>query len=299
MDPLSSVIALLNPRTYNVGGLDLGATSAIQFPQHQGMKCYAVVSGEAWFAVEGFRDATHLESGQCILLASGRPFRLAVTQQRTLGRGDEFQLAHCGAVSAYDDGGSCFIVGAHYAFTEVQAAMLLSALPPIMHLQNESKNLALCLTLQQMTEELRNPQLGGILVAHYLAKMMLVEALRLHLQESPTVDLGWLLALSDKQMGTAITCMHEKPAHAWTVEELAQRVGMSRSGFSLKFKDTVGHSPIEYLTRWRILLAEDKVRNSGDSIAAIAQSLGYKSPSAFAKVFKKLTGHAPGQYRQP
>ena len=298
MDPLSSVLALLNPSTYNVGGLDLGVPSAIRFPQHRGMKCYAVVSGEAWFAVDGLTEAVHLVPGHCILLPSGRPFRLAGSQKQLSGSGDQFALAHCGAISSYDGGGSCFIVGAHYAFSDTQAAMLLGLLPPIVRLQKKSQNVPLCWTLQRMTEELRVPQLGGVLLAHYLAKMMLVQALRIHLEENPTDGPGWFFALSDKQMRAAITCMHEEPAHAWTVEELAQRVAMSRSAFSLKFKETVGQSPMEYLTRWRMLLAEDKMDTTRQSIAEIARSLGYESPSAFAKVFKKVTGHTPKHHRQ-
>lgn len=103
-------------------------------------------------------------------------------------------------------------------------------------------------------------------------------------------------ALSDKQMSAAITSMHDEPAHDWTVEELGQRAGMSRSIFALKFKQKVGVSPMEYLTRWRMLLAGDRIANTSDSISEIAQSLGYESASAFAKAFKKIMGCSPRQY---
>jgi AraC-like DNA-binding protein len=71
---------------------------------------------------------------------------------------------------------------------------------------------------------------------------------------------------------------------------------MSRSIFALKFKETVGATPIEYLTRWRMLLAGDRLKNSDDSISAIALSLGYKSESAFGKAFKRVMGCSPRQY---
>jgi AraC-like DNA-binding protein len=76
--------------------------------------------------------------------------------------------------------------------------------------------------------------------------MMLVRALRLHLAEGSKAGVGWLFALSDKQIGA----LHEDPAHRWTLHELAKRAGMSRSSFALKFKKTVGASSLEYLTRW-------------------------------------------------
>jgi hypothetical protein len=82
-----------------------------------------------------------------------------------------------------------------------------------------------------------------------LAYTMLVQGLRLHLAEGLRGRIGWLFALSDKQMNGAITSIHDEPAHDWTVEELGQRAGMSRSTFALRFKETVGVSPMEYLTR--------------------------------------------------
>ena len=85
---------------------------------------------------------------------------------------------------------------------------------------------------------------------------------------------GGLSALSDAQISTAIACMQQEPALDWTVKKLANRAGMSRAGFALKFKETVGQSPIEYLTRWRMLLAEDRMAGTTDSIAEIARSLG-------------------------
>jgi AraC-like DNA-binding protein len=67
--------------------------------------------------------------------------------------------------------------------------------------------------------------------------------------------------------------MHDDPAHRWTLQELAERAGMSRSTFALNFKLAVGASPIEYLTRWRMLLAGDKLAHSRDPISTIALSL--------------------------
>jgi AraC-like DNA-binding protein len=90
--------------------------------------------------------------------------------------------------------------------------------------------------------------------------------------------------------------MHDDPGHHWTLQELAGRLGMSRSIFALKFKETVGETPMEYLTRWRMLLAGDRLKNSDDSISIIASSLGYESESAFGKAFKRVMGCSPKQY---
>jgi helix-turn-helix protein len=71
---------------------------------------------------------------------------------------------------------------------------------------------------------------------------------------------------------------------------------MSRSTFALKFKETVGAPPMEYLTRWRMLRAGDRLAYSGDSISVIALSLGYEPESAFSTAFKKVMGCSPRQY---
>ena len=83
-------------------------------------------------------------------------------------------------------------------------------------------------------------------------------------------------------MSAAITCMHDDPAIAGRCRRLAERVGMSRSVFALRFKETVGATPMEYLTRWRMLLAGDRLTNSDDPISAIASrsATNPKAPSA-------------------
>ncbi len=126
--------------------------------------------------------------------------------------------------------------------------------------------------------------------------MILVQALRLHLAEGAGAGIGWLFALADRQMSAAITAMHADPAHRWTLQELAERAGMSRSTFALRFKETVGDSPLEYLTRWRMLLAGDRLVRSGDAVSAIALSLGYESESAFSTAFKRVMGRSPRHY---
>jgi AraC-like DNA-binding protein len=297
MDPLSDVLSLLKPRSYMFRGFDVGGNWSIQFPAHEGIKCYAVVSGQVWLSVEGVPDPTRLEAGDCFLLPRGRPFRLA--SDLTLTPVDAltiFSTARDAAVATYNGGGDFFGVGGYFDFTGDHAGILLGVLPPIVHIRKESDKAALRWSMEQMMQELREPQPGGYLVAEHLAHMMLVQALRLHLAGGSRGGVGWLFALADKQMAAAITAIHDDPAHRWTLQDLAERAGMSRSSFALKFKETVGKSPMEYLTRWRMLLAGDRLANSGDPISVIALSLGYQSESAFSTAFKRVMGRSPRRH---
>ncbi len=297
MDPLSDVLSLLKPRSYSSGGFDVGGQLSVQFPQHEGIKCYALVSGQGWLSVEGVPDAVRLEAGDCFILASGSPFRLATDLSLTpIDYQTILSARRDSGVATFNGGGDCFIVGGHFALTGKHAGILLGMLPPIVHIRKESDKAAMRWSLERMMEELRERQPGSFLVAQQIAYMMLVQALRLHLAEGLRGGVGWLFALADKQMSAAISSMHDDPAHRWTVEELATRAGMSRSTFALKFKETVGTSPMEYLTRWRMLLAGDRLVNSKDPISVIALSLGYESESAFSTAFKRVMGCSPRQY---
>jgi len=300
MDPLSDVLSLLKPRSYMCGGFDVGGELSIQFPKHQGIKCYALVSGQYWLSMEGVPDAVLLSAGDCFVLPRGRPFRLATVLKSTPI--DMLTLLHAtpgrrnGGIVSVNGGGSHFMVGGHFILSGNHADILLAALPPIVHIRKESDKAAMRWSLERMMQELREPQPGGSLVAQHLAYMMLVQALRLHLAEGLQGGVGWLFALADKQMSAAINAMHDDPAHRWTLQELAAHSGMSRSVFAQKFKQTVGESAMEYLTRWRMLLAGDRLTNSSDAISAIALSLGYESESAFSTAFKRVMGCSPREY---
>jgi AraC-like DNA-binding protein len=296
MDPLSDVLSLLKPQSYVAGGFQLGDDVAVQFPKHPGIKCYAVVAGQCWLTVDGVADPVTLTAGECYLLPRGLPFTLATDLSLTPVDFHVLRTAGRWGGGASDVSGGCHLFGGHFALAGGHADILLGALPPIVHIRKESDKAAMRWSLERMREELRDPQPGGSLIAQQLACMMLVQALRLHLADGAQGKVGWLFALADKQMRTAITCMHDEPGRAWTLQTLAERVGVSRSIFALRFKETVGTTPMEYLTRWRMLLAGDRLQSSSDSLSAIALSLGYESESAFGKAFRRVMGCSPRQH---
>ena len=297
MDPLSDVLSLLKPRSYASGGIDAGEAFAMKFGPHVGIKCYAVVSGQSWLVVDGVAEPVSLTAGDCFILPRGRPFRLATDLAITpVDAYSLFAPVRDGRINTVNGGGSFLIVGGHFSLSGSHADVLLASLAPVVHIRRESDKAALRWAIERMMQELRERQPGGFLVAQQLAYTMLIQALRLHLADGLQSGVGWLFALSDKQVGAAINAMHEEPARRWTLQELAGRVGMSRSTFAQRFKETVGDSPMEYLTRWRMLLAGDRLENSKDPVSAIALSLGYESESAFSTAFKRVMGCSPRQY---
>lgn len=298
MDPLSDVLSLLKPRSYLSAGFDAGGEWSVKFSnQHDTIKCYAVVSGGCWLAVEGVCEPVRLEAGDCFVLPSGRPFQLASdmaippVDSRTI-----FPPARPGGIVRVNDGGGVFLAGSRFAVAGSHAGFLLAMLPPIVHIHKQSEQAALRWSVERMMEEMHAGQPGGFLIAQHLAHMMLVQALRMHLAEGVNGGANWFAALADKQIGAAIKAIHTDPAYRWTLQELARHAGMSRSTFAARFREIAGETPMEYLARWRMLLAADKLENSSDSIAMIAIALGYESESAFSTAFKRIMGCPPRQF---
>lgn len=298
MDPLSDVLSLLKPRSYVSSGFDAGGQWSIRFSNQQGwIKCYAVIAGECWLAVEGIENTVRLQEGDCFVLPAGRPFRLASDMAvPSVESSTIFPPARDGGVVAFNGGGDLFLVGSRFAVNASHAGMLMAMLPPIVHIRSESEQAALRWSVQRMMQELRERAPGSSLVAQHLAHMMLVQALRLYMADNAGGGVGWLNALADKHLSAAINAVHADPAYRWTLKDLAERACMSRSVFALRFKETVGAAPLEYVTRWRMLLASDRLASSSEPVASIALSLGYESESAFSTAFKRVMGCSPRQF---
>ena len=292
MDPLSDVLALLEPRSYRVGGFEAGGDWSVRFGAYEeGIKCYAVTAGRCWIAVEGVEVPVLLEEGDCFLLPHGVPFQIGSDPKLTA---DDWRRHFVGSpegtVVKLNGGCGVTVLGSHFQFVGPHAEMLLGLLPPIVHLHSKTDRVTLGWAFDRMRQELTVAQPGSVLIAQHLAHMIFVQALRIHLSEGQGI--GWLSALSDKRVGAAITAIHREPARRWTVESLAVDVGMSRSSFAARFRQLVGQGPIEYLTRWRMLLAGRSL-SRGATVGAAARSLGYGSESSFSTAYKRVVGSTP------
>lgn len=296
MDLLSQLLSLLRPESYVSGGVILAPELSVQWPSHDGVKCYAIVSGECWLCVEGSVHSLMLQKGDCFLLPPGPPFMLATDLS---AKAVDFTTVRTTMVSASaEEAGEkpgCLLVGGHFLLAGPAAKMLLEALPAVVHIRKPSDKAAMQWALERMVQEIREPQPGSGLIVQQLAFMLLIQALRLYANDNQKVNAGWLFALRDKKLSAALTSMHQNPEYKWTLAQLAGKAGMSRAAFAKHFKQTVGTAPVEYLTQWRMMLACERLNYSDQTIAQIAASSGYESESAFAKAFKRTIGCSPGK----
>jgi AraC-like DNA-binding protein len=131
-----------------------------------------------------------------------------------------------------------------------------------------------------------------------LSELMFVEALRRYVEDLPPGGKGWLAGVRDAQIGRALALLHSAPGRAWTVDDLARDVALSRSALAERFAALVGEPPIQYLMRWRLALAAQTLRSGAEAIARIAENSGYESEAAFSRAFKREFGLPPAAWRK-
>jgi AraC-like DNA-binding protein len=129
-------------------------------------------------------------------------------------------------------------------------------------------------------------------------ELLFVEVLRRYAARLPASAKGWFAALNDPIIGRALQLVHAEPARRWTVDDLAREAGSSRPVMAERFNAVMGQAPIEYVTGWRMQLAADRLRQTNDSLSAIAADIGYESEAAFNRAFKRVTGTTPGRWRE-
>ena len=148
------------------------------------------------------------------------------------------------------------------------------------------------------TQESAAARPGSETMLAKLSELLFVEALRRYIETLPEQQTGWLAGLRDRFVGRALALLHERPEHDWTVEELAEKVGLSRSSLAQRFTDFLGQPPMQYLTRWRLTIAAQRLRNEHASLARIAADCGYDSEAAFNRAFKRTFATTPAAWRR-
>jgi AraC-like DNA-binding protein len=131
-----------------------------------------------------------------------------------------------------------------------------------------------------------------------LAELVFVEALRRYAESLPPGGKGWLAAVRDAQVGRALALLHAEPGRAWTVDELARQVALSRSALAERFAALVGEPPMQYLMRWRLAVAARTLRSGSEALSRVAERSGYESEAAFNRAFKREFGLPPAAWRR-
>lgn len=275
---------------------------------------HLMVRGDGWAAADG-QPPVRMATGDIVMFprgdahviscAPGMHAREEESDWRYVTRNDPKPIAvayHRGVLSPglpgpADEAGTVVVCG-FVACDLKPFNPLIAALPAQLVLPAGSLGPWTMQLLDQAVAESRERRPGSAAVLERASEFVFIDATRRYLDTLPPASAGRLGALRDGHVGHAITLLHERPAQAWSVEELGRQVGLSRSALHERFVEPTGQAPMQYLANWRMQLGAGLLRQSSMKVATIAQEVGYDSEAAFSRAFKRLVGQPPAAWRR-
>jgi AraC-like DNA-binding protein len=264
---------------------------------------HAVVRGRAWAQLAEGGQPVELERGDVVLMPFGdnhlmtdAPNRITrpITELTSLDERGMGQLVVDG------DGSHTSLICGTFAFDKAGAHPVFSVLPRLITVSDVDGRAARLIEdiIRLIADEVDNPVPGSETVVARLTDVLIVYVLRNYINSLSEGEGGWLSGLKDPQVADALGLIHRRPEHPWTVDELAESVGLSRSALHGRFRATVGETPATYLTRWRVHLATRLLTEEGRSVAAASRMVGYGTEASFSNAFVRVMGIRPGAYKQ-
>ncbi|MET0580686.1 MAG: AraC family transcriptional regulator [Pseudoxanthomonas sp.] len=292
-DPLSDVIALLQPRAVFSKRISGAGRWGVRYSEFGLPSFCAVLEGTCLLAVDGHAPVT-LEAGDFVLLPATPGFVLSGFEAVQPERVDpKLTPSPSGEVRHGTRGGKpdARLLGGYFMFDSPDAGLLVSLLPALVHVRGVER---LSVLVRLVGEESIEQRPGRELVLARLVEVLLIEALRATAGEDAPP--GLLRGLADARLAPAMKQMHGQVARAWTMAQLAKKAALSRSAFFERFSRAVGMPPMEYLLAWRMAVAKDLLRRQELGIAEVAERVGYGSASTFSTAFSRHVGQSPSRY---
>lgn len=303
-DPLGEALHYLRMSGAFYCRSELSAPWGLTLPPMPDCLWFHVVTSGRVLLEAGETDARSLQPGDLALVPHGAGHALrseAETPAPGILELEREQVSDRYEILRHGQGGALttLICGA-VRFDHPAARDLFEILPQVIHIEasNSPQMDWIQSTLRLMAAEAKEPRPGGEAVITRLADILVIQAIRSWLETDPAAQTGWLGALQDRQIGHAISLIHHDPARAWTVASLADEVAMSRSAFAARFTALVDEPAMQYVTRWRMHVALNALKEEGATVAELASRLGYRSEAAFARAFKRVIGISPGAVKR-
>jgi len=270
-------------------------------PRHV-IASHFVAAGNMQLRVEG-GDAIDVRAGELVLLPHNHAHTFGSDLNITVMPASQvIQPPQGSGISRINYGGGgegtqllCGFLGSETSFSP-----LLASLPPVLKLDVRATASGAWIesSFRFAASEIAAGRIGSTTVITKLSELLFVEAVSQFVASLPAERRGWLAGLRDPQIGRALAVLHSRPSEAWTAENLALEMGMSRSVFAERFTSLVGVPPMHYLTLWRMQLAAELLRGGRGTVAQIAFEVGYESEAAFSRAFKREFGASPGSWRR-
>ena len=280
-----------------------GSIVDAMFPGAEHLISYHVIThGTCWAAVPG-EEPMQLKAGDIIVLPHGDTHVLSSTPgMRRSPNMELYRFPSDGQLPVSISMGDSKGEPAHFVCGFLGCDVrpynpLLSALPRVIKVSDQAGG-GIATFINLALAESKAPRIGGECVLGRLSELMFVDAVRRYLETLPPDRMDWLAGLRDAFVGRALTALHRNPTREWTLEVLAREVGLSRSALAERFTQFVGRPPMQYLMNWRMQLAANHLLSGMESVAVIANRVGYDSEAAFSRAFKKAVGTPPSEWRK-
>jgi len=279
------------------------------------MEFHGVASGSCWITPEG-QAPVKLEEGDLVMLPQGDAHIMSSAPGLRAKDPDPgifftprpsrlphaLSLVNNNETTVRVDGGGCesaTLVCGFLGFDARPFNPLLSSLPSLIHIKGAAGTGGWISTfLRSAVDETNKKRPGGAAVLERMSEMMFVDAMRSYLDTLPPNETGWLSGMRDPSIGRALALMHQNPSEDWTLERLGEELAMSRSTLHERFVHFLGHTPMQYLARWRMQLAARDLRDTDAKVLEVALNVGYENEAAFARAFKREVGTSPAAWRR-
>ena len=292
-DPLSEVVRLLRPRAAMANVISGRGNWAVRYAEYGQPSFCIVLEGSSVLAVDGHAPIT-IRAGDFVLLPTTPGFTISsvVPAMPVLMDPNEVALRR-GEVRYGERRGPPDMrsLGGAFMFGSADAALLVGLLPKVVHVQGSAR---LSQLVHMVSEESIEQKPGGEFMISRLVEILLVEAMRSTSRDDAPP--GLLRGLADERVSLALKQMHAHVDRPWTVAQLAKSAALSRSAFFDRFTRTVGVAPMEYLLGWRMEIAKEMLRGDDQTVAQVAERVGYGSTSTFSVAFSRHVGMPPSRY---
>jgi AraC-like DNA-binding protein len=302
MDVLSDILDTVRLSGAILGRAEFTAPWGASTEGISGLMFHIILSGNGFITLEG-EEPIPLGTGDLLMMPHGHTHFLQSDPSSPIVKFTDLMVSgplRKPEVMRSGGGGAVTLLACgRLEFNSSEMHPLLAQLPSLIHIKGgDGAGEWLEMTSRLISDEIRANRIGTAALFERLGGVLFIQVIRSYVESLPPDRAGWLGALRDNRIGSALELIHDAPAHAWSIDELASKVGMSRSAFAGRFKSLVGETPMQYLTRWRMHRAAHYLRTEALAVAHTAERVGYQSTATFSKAFKKYIGAAPAEYRR-
>jgi len=263
---------------------------------------HLLTEGRAQTKIDNTSHSLDLIAGDIVVFPHGDPHIIFNGSPYNIDDSAHLQEVFSQGMTLRRSGGggeSTFFVCGYMECDRELSKIFLGGLPPVfkVNIRNDPAGQWLENSLKFSASEAGAHRAGSDAVLARLSEALFVETLRRYMAELPSQQTGWLAGARDPGVGAALAHLHRAPEYPWTIANLAQHVGMSRSVLAERFRHYLGDPPMSYLSRWRLQLGARMLTATSYSVARISGDVGYESEPAFNRAFKREFGAPPARFR--